>query len=108
MATLDPRIPRRISPESLAPAASLEIWADDQWTINTEVRYIIWPIRGRWHVYVLFCGLEPPLKMLIRRLDHYPSRARAETFARIFQRGIRKDARGTQKRKQHAYHICPN
>ena len=108
MANLDPRIPRNISPETLAQADSLSVWENDRWTTDTEVRYVIWPVKGRWHVYVLFFGLKPPLKLLVRRLGHYRSQARAETFARIFQRGIRKDARGTLKRQEHAYHICRN
>ena len=37
-----------------------------------------------------------------------PLRKKALTFAKILQRGIRKDARGTLKSNRNAFNICAN
>ena len=82
--------------------------ADDVWLQNSEVKYAIKKKKGRWYVYMIFFALKESRKLLIKEIDHYHSLKRAETFASIFQRGIRKDARGTLKRMKHDYDICNN
>lgn len=105
---VDPDIPRLHSPESKGAVVDLKLLSEEDWMINTEVKYLIQPIRGRWHVWMIFFSLNEWIKLVVRCIDHYPSFAKAETYAQIFQRGIRKDARGTLNRKNHAYYICNN
>ncbi len=108
MTYLDPGLLSPPEPEHRGQMEDFDLLDQEEWTLDSEVRYRILHFRGRWHVYMLFFALEPDLRLLIRRIDHYPSLRRAETFAQIFQRGIRKDARGTLKRNSHAYDICTN
>ncbi|MEM7371469.1 MAG: hypothetical protein AAF587_22835 [Bacteroidota bacterium] len=105
---IDPGLIQPIPAETKGDESDLYLFRDSAWLQNSEVRYALLPKRGRWHVYMLFLSLDEPIKLLIRYLDHYPSKNKAETFARIFQRGIRKDSRGTLKRDQHDYNICRN
>ena len=105
---IDPELSRSITREIKAPKGDLFLLLDDRWLPNTEVKSIIYQRKGRWHVDMLFLSLEDPLKIIIRKIDHYHSQKKAETFASIFQRGIRKDARGTLKRQEYAYDICKN
>ena len=106
MTYLDSSLLSSPAPQTRGQAEDFGFLDQEGWTLDSEVQYRLLPWRGRWHVFMLFFALQPPLKLIVRRLDHYPSQGRAETFAQIFQRGIRKDARGTLKRNAHAYHIC--
>ncbi|MEO0470771.1 MAG: hypothetical protein AAF206_14180 [Bacteroidota bacterium] len=105
---IDPDIPRKITAEACGDEADLTLLLDEQWMQETEVSYLIQEMAGRWHVSMIFISIHEPLKIVVRRIDHYHSKKKAEQFAQIFQRGIRKDPRGTLKRKQDDYHICLN
>ncbi len=105
---IDSDIPRNQPPESRGTTVDLDLLRNSDWMANTEVKYLIQAMRGRWHVWIVFFSIDEFMKLIVRRIDHYPSAAKAETFAQIFQRGIRKDARGTLNRKNYAYHICNN
>lgn len=105
---IDPHIPLSVPWETLGTPQDVSFLWDESWTKDTEVCYTIVPRKGRWHVDILFFHVKDPFILLIRPIDHYPSFRRAETFAKIFQRGIRKDVRGTQKRNTHGYDFCDN
>jgi hypothetical protein len=105
---LDPSLHFSEVPESKGEVNDLTLLLDEKWMMDTEVKYSIQAKRGRWFVIILFFSIHDPMKILLRLIDHYHSYEKAQTFASIFQRGIRKDARGTQKRLKHAYNICPN
>lgn len=70
---------------------------EDAWLNDSAVTYRVREADGRWHVEMVFTNTDDPTQMLVRPIDHYPSRARAELFARNFQRQIRRDPRGTPK-----------
>ena len=105
---IDPEASYSFIPECPAPERDLEVLIDDKWLQDAEVQYLIYGRRGRWYVDMLFFDIHEKLKIRIRKINDYHSRQKAETFASIFQRGIRKDTRGTLKRKSNAYHICNN
>jgi hypothetical protein len=86
----------------------LDFLENDQWLHNTEVRYYILERRGRWYVTMIFIAVENPLRFFCRFIDHYESARKAENYAEIFQRSIRKDARGTLKTNEDALNICYN
>lgn len=104
----DPDLPFKKTEETCGKASDFFLLENERWIMDTEVKYLIQEVRGRWFVSMLFISLYDPMHMLLRKIDHYHSRQKAETFASIFQRGIRKDARGTLKRNDYAYHICLN
>ncbi|AFK03953.1 hypothetical protein Emtol_2818 [Emticicia oligotrophica DSM 17448] len=85
-----------------------DIFEENLWLHDTEIRYIIDLKNGRWHLTMLFISIYNPLKLRCHYLDHYDSQKKAELYAQIFQRGIRKDARGTLKLNENAYNICYN
>ena len=105
---LDPKLPFPYQPERRGQRIDLFLLEEDAWMQDTEVKYVIQRIRGRWHVHMVFFSLKEPMKIVVRHIDHYHSKQKAERFAKIFQRGIRKDARGTLQRESYAYHICNN
>lgn len=105
---IDPHIPMSVPWETLAGQEELTFLLEESWTRDTEVSYSIISKRGRWHVQILFFYLKSPYRLLIRPIDHYSSFKKAETFAKIFVRGIQKDVRGTQKRITHGYNFCNN
>lgn len=81
---------------------------DDDWLIDTEVCYYIQERKSQWHLYMLYIAVDNPLKFICRKLDTYFSEKKAMTFAKIFQRGIRKDARGVLKTNTNAFNFCDN
>ena len=103
---IDPDASYPLTSECPAPEEDLGLLKDDRWLQNAEVQYLVYGRRGRWYVDILFFDTHEELKIRIRKINDYHSRKKAETFASIFQRGIRKDTRGTLKRKNNAYHIC--
>ena len=105
---IDPDLRPLPSPERKGFSTDMDFLSDEEWIRDSEVIYQIREKKGRWHVSMLFFSIYAPMRIIVRQIDHYHSRKRAETFANIFQRGIRKDARGTLKRKDYAYHICKN
>jgi len=94
--------------ETLGDPVDITVLDEETWIMNTEVLYSIQKMKGRFHVIMLFFSIFDQLKLVVRHIDHYNSRQKAEIYAKIFQRGIRKDPRGTLTRNNHAYDICDN
>lgn len=80
----------------------------DGWLRDTEVRYRIVHTRSRWYLTMVFIAIENPYRFLSRAIDNYNSEKKALIYAQLFQRGIRKDARGTLKTNENAFNICHN
>lgn len=89
-------------------AKDLSVLENGGWLHNTEVRYLIEPRSGRWHLWMLYVWTKHPLRFFCNYINHYESMQKAENYAKIFQRSISKDARGTLKTNQNAYDICFN
>ncbi|WP_147277030.1 hypothetical protein [Runella aurantiaca] len=85
-----------------------KVLIDDRWLHHAEVKYRIDVQRGRWYVQMVYVFMNNPLQLLCRRLESYDTKAKAELCAKIFQRGIQRDARGTLKSNPNAFNICPN
>lgn len=81
---------------------------DDKWLMNTEVRYHLQKKKGLFHLTMIYIAIENPFKFICRKIDAYSSEKKALTFAKILQRGVRKDARGTLKTNRDAFNICAN
>ena len=64
--------------------------------------------KSQWHLTMIYIAIENPFKLICRKIDTYSSETKALTFAKILQRGIRKDARGTLKTNLDAFHLCDN
>lgn len=107
MASL-PELPSFDSPDSNGTLEDFFFLKDDKWLIDTEVRYLIFAKNSRWHVAMIYISIHNPLQFLCRKIDEYPSEQKAKTFAKLLQRGIRKDARGTLKINTDAFNICTN
>ena len=105
---IDPDASYSCTPEHAAPEGDLAVLKEEKWLQDAEVQYLVYGRKGRWYVDMLFFDTHEELKIRIRKINDYHSRKKAETFASIFQRGIRKDTRGTLKRKNNAYYICNN
>lgn len=105
---IDPDASYSLTREIPAPEGDLAVLKEEKWLQDAEVQYLVYGRNGRWYVDMLFFDIHEKLKIRIRKINDYHSRQKAETFASIFQRGIRKDTRGTLKRKSNAYHICNN
>lgn len=86
----------------------LNVLTDDRWLHSTEIKYIIDERKGRRYLTMIYVFISNPLQLLCLRLGHYESLKKAEQYAKIFQRGIRRDARGTLTSNTHAFDICPN
>ena len=86
----------------------LKILDEDQWLGKAVVQHFISQRRGRYWVHITFHNPSYPFQLKIQIIDHYPRQKTAEQFAIIFQRSIRKDARGTFKTNSNAFHICSN
>jgi hypothetical protein len=89
-------------------ARDLRVLKEGRWLKDTEVRYLIQEKCGRWHLQMVYIWIQNPLRFFCNYIDNYESLQKAENYAQIFQRGIRKDARGTLKTDQDAYDICFN
>ncbi|MEM9917438.1 MAG: hypothetical protein AAF990_05045 [Bacteroidota bacterium] len=103
-----PNLPSFSSPESLGKPADLKLLLEDRWLIDTEVRYLLEEKRSLWYLSMLYIAVDNPLKFICKKIDTYPTEKKAKTFAKILQRGIRKDARGTLKTNTDAFHFCDN
>ena len=101
-------IPANFSPESPGNLQDLRILQEDKWLMNTEVRYLLQERNSRWHLIMVYIAVHNPMQLICRSIDSYPSRRKAETFAKILQRGIRKDARGTLQTNEDGFDICTN
>jgi hypothetical protein len=89
-------------------SSDMGLLLDGHWLRDTEVKYCIAPRRGRWYVTIVFVAVETPLKFYCRCLEHYESLKKAEVYAQLFQRNMRKDARGTLKTNPHGIHFSLN
>jgi hypothetical protein len=97
------------SKESKGCLSDLSFIKEGKWLKDSEVRYYISCQKGRWYLTMLYIWIENPLQFMSRFIDHYDSEKKATIYAELFQRGIRKDARGTLKVKNnHAISICFN
>ncbi len=99
-------VPR--SPEAPGGRSDMRLLEADQWLLDTEVRYDLQYRNGLWHLNMVYIAADNPFKLIRRWIDAYVSEQKARTFARIMQRGIRKDARGTIKTNRNALRICDN
>lgn len=107
MASLS-NIPSFSSPEVAGNKQDLLFLDDDKWLLDTEVRYALSAKNSRWHLSMIYISIHNPFRFLCRKIDEYHSEKKANTFAKILQRGIRKDARGTLKMNTNAFNICTN
>ncbi len=103
-----PSLPFRSVAEAPAPDAPLDLLYKEGWLMDTEVRYSLRERNSAWHLTMVFVDVRNAMRFITRKIDVYYSRYRAETYAKILQRGIRKDARGTLKSDWNAFHICSN
>ncbi|MEM1318879.1 MAG: hypothetical protein AAGG75_01415 [Bacteroidota bacterium] len=105
---IPPNFPTPLSPEGLGTRADMKVLVHDKWLINTEVRYDLKKRYGQWHLTMIYIAVNNPLQFICRNIDTYPSEKKAQLYAQIFLRGIRKDARGTLKTNQDAFNFCDN
>lgn len=105
---LSDKIPRQTTPEIPGNSRDLEFLNQDRWLIDSEVKYLLIERNSLIYLYMIFVATKESLQILCRFIDTYSSHRKAETFAKIFQRGIRKDARGTLQKNGHDYSICSN
>ncbi len=101
-------IPRDPTPEKPGQRSDFKILQQDKWLMNTEVQYWLQERKSLWHLTMVYISINNPLQLICRRIDTYNSQKKAETFAKILQRGIRKDARGTLKTNRDGFDICDN
>ncbi len=105
---VSPDIPFRSTPEVPGNSLDLQLLREDKWLMNTEVRYLLQERKSLWYLTMVYIATDNPMKLICRKIDSYSSLKKAETYAKILQRGIRKDARGTLKTNQDDFDICDN
>ncbi len=105
---ISPNVPFHNTEETPGDKRDFRLLGEDKWLINTEVRYGLDKVKGMWQLTMIYIALDNPFKCRCQIIDRYVSEKKAETFAKILQRGIRKDARGTLKTNNNAFHICDN
>lgn len=103
-----PNIPIMFSPDCPGKAIDMKFLLEDRWLMDTEVRYLLQAKKSRWHLTMVYIAINNPMRFLCRKIEEYPSEAKAKTYAQILQRGIRKDARGTLKTDEDAFNLCSN
>ena len=81
---------------------------EDLWLKDTEVQYHLVKVHGLWQLTIIYVALDNPFKRRFRLIDTYASEKKANTYAQILQRAIRKDARGTLIANNDAFDICFN
>jgi hypothetical protein len=81
---------------------------EERWLRDTEVKYRIVGRNSRWWLTIVFVAISNPYQVRCRLVGSYDSERKALIYARLLQRGIRKDARGTLKVDENAFHICLN
>lgn len=106
--SISPDIPMHKSPETPGNQLDMQLLLQDNWLLNTEVRYHLHERNSLWHLMMLYIAIENPFKFICKKIDSYNSEKKALTFAKILQRGIRKDARGTLKTNKDAFNLCNN
>ncbi|MEM9547368.1 MAG: hypothetical protein AAGA77_15420 [Bacteroidota bacterium] len=92
----------------LGDIRDLKLLEEDKWLMDTEVKYNLSEKRSLWILTMIYISIHNPFKFICKKIDIYNSEKKAETFAKILQRGIRKDARGTLKTNHNAFNICQN
>jgi hypothetical protein len=105
---ISPDVPSLIISEVQGNHKDFQVLKDDKWLMNTEVRYHLKEYKGRWGLTMVYVAIQNPYQLICRKIDSYYSKQRALTFAKILQRGIRKDARGTLKTNRDAFNLCSN
>ena len=98
----------RYSPDCNGNKNDLSIFPENLWLQDTEINYFIESKLGRWWIFMVFISTYSPLKFICREIDHYPSRKQAEMFAKMLQRNMGKDPRGTIRTRRDAFNICYN
>ncbi|MEN0003561.1 MAG: hypothetical protein AAF798_05435 [Bacteroidota bacterium] len=105
---ISPDISRQIVPDGVGQQQDLSLLEEDRWLMDTEVCYLLQERKSQWHLTMVYVAIDNPFKLICKKIDTYPSERKARTFAELFQRGIRKDARGVLKKNENAFHICTN
>lgn len=105
---ISPDIPFYKPTEHLGSASDFNFLKEDQWLMNTEVKYQLLEKNGLWHLTMIYIAVDNPMQFMCRKIDVYNSERKAKTYASILQRGIRKDPRGTLKTNKDAIYICKN
>lgn len=88
--------------------ADLQFLHQDDWLQETAIEYNVIPRKGRFWIKIIYVDAQNPFRFRIRTINHYSSLSKAEQAAQFFQRGIRRDPRGTLKINADAFHICAN
>ena len=101
-------LPLKVIPEIQGDIHDFNVLLDDKWLINSEVQYWIQERKSQWVLTMVFIAVDNPYKLVCKRIDVYFSEKKAITFAKILQRGIRKDARGILKTNFNAFNFCNN
>lgn len=94
--------------ESPGSHRDMRILKEEKWLLTAVVLFRIKVRAGQYWVSMVYVDSNDPFRFIVRVIDHYPSRQKAERFASIFQRGIRRDPRGTYKIDVDAFRICSN
>ena len=94
--------------ESIGKQADLRFLYQDSWLQETVVQYSIECRKGRYWISMIYIDAQNPFRFLIRTINHYSSFSKAQLAALFFQRGIRRDPRGTLKINSDAFDICSN
>lgn len=105
---ISPNIPFRSQKEVPGNMTDTKILEKDRWLMDTEVIYRLDKVKGMWQLTMVYVAINNPFQLICRILDRYASKKKAEIYAQILQRGIRKDARGTLKSNVNAFNICDN
>lgn len=105
---ISPRIPFNSFEEVVGESIDLQLLKEDAWLSKTEVRYFIQKRNSLWHLTMIYISVDNPMRFICRKIDSYSSEKKALTYAKIFKRGIQKDARGTLKTNEDAFYICNN
>lgn len=105
---LSPDIPFPVVITETGDSCDLKFLRKDSWLMDTEVRYALEKKKGLWQLTMVYVAVENPFKLYRKTIDAYHSEKKALLYARLLQRGIRKDARGTLKTNRDAFNICHN
>ena len=105
---ISPDIPLHLASEIPGNQMDFQLLREDNWLLNTEVRYQLLERNSTWYLTMVYIAIDNPMKLICRKIDTYYSYKKAITYAKILQRGIRKDARGTLKANHDDFNICDN
>ena len=113
MKTDDSKFPEGVNPNEISKNTQgkyedLLFFVEDDWLLDTEVIYNLHAENGRWSVYLVFASIHNSFKLIRKKINSFHSEARARLCAELYQRGARKDPRGTLKVNIHDFNICYN